>query len=54
MWVAPDSETDLEVEHIAAVLHDQYKLDRVAPGHWEANPRWEIEAIWWRERASQD
>jgi len=29
---------DAEVERIAAVLHDQYKLDRVAPGHCTGEP----------------
>jgi 7,8-dihydropterin-6-yl-methyl-4-(beta-D-ribofuranosyl)aminobenzene 5'-phosphate synthase len=29
---------DPEVERIAAVLHDQYKLDRVAPGHCTGEP----------------
>jgi 7,8-dihydropterin-6-yl-methyl-4-(beta-D-ribofuranosyl)aminobenzene 5'-phosphate synthase len=30
--------SDLEVERIAAVLHDQYKLERVAPGHCTGEP----------------
>jgi 7,8-dihydropterin-6-yl-methyl-4-(beta-D-ribofuranosyl)aminobenzene 5'-phosphate synthase len=29
---------DSEVERIAAVLHDQYKLERVAPGHCTGEP----------------
>ena len=29
---------DPEVERIAAVLHDQYKLERVAPGHCTGEP----------------
>lgn len=29
---------DAEVERIAAVLHDQYKLERVAPGHCTGEP----------------
>ena len=29
---------DPEVERIAAVLHDRYKLDRVAPGHCTGEP----------------
>jgi 7,8-dihydropterin-6-yl-methyl-4-(beta-D-ribofuranosyl)aminobenzene 5'-phosphate synthase len=29
---------DTEVERIAAVLHDQYKLERVAPGHCTGEP----------------
>jgi 7,8-dihydropterin-6-yl-methyl-4-(beta-D-ribofuranosyl)aminobenzene 5'-phosphate synthase len=29
---------DAEVERIAAALHDQYKLDRVAPGHCTGEP----------------
>ena len=29
---------DAEVERIAAVLHDQYKVDRVAPGHCTGEP----------------
>ena len=29
---------DAEVEHVARVLHDQYKLDRVAPGHCTGEP----------------
>jgi 7,8-dihydropterin-6-yl-methyl-4-(beta-D-ribofuranosyl)aminobenzene 5'-phosphate synthase len=29
---------DQEVERIAAVLHDQYKLERVAPGHCTGEP----------------
>jgi len=29
---------DPEVERIASVLHDQYKLDRVAPGHCTGEP----------------
>ena len=29
---------DPEVERIATVLHDQYKLDRVAPGHCTGEP----------------
>jgi 7,8-dihydropterin-6-yl-methyl-4-(beta-D-ribofuranosyl)aminobenzene 5'-phosphate synthase len=29
---------DPEVERIAAALHDQYKLDRVAPGHCTGEP----------------
>jgi 7,8-dihydropterin-6-yl-methyl-4-(beta-D-ribofuranosyl)aminobenzene 5'-phosphate synthase len=29
---------DLEVERIAAMLHDQYKLERVAPGHCTGEP----------------
>jgi 7,8-dihydropterin-6-yl-methyl-4-(beta-D-ribofuranosyl)aminobenzene 5'-phosphate synthase len=29
---------DPEVDRIAAVLHDQYKLDRVAPGHCTGEP----------------
>jgi len=28
---------DPEVERIATVLHDQYKLERVAPGHCTAS-----------------
>jgi len=30
--------SDAEVERIAAVLHDQYKLERVAPGHCTGEP----------------
>ena len=30
--------TDSEVDRIAAVLHDQYKLERVAPGHCTGEP----------------
>jgi len=30
--------SDPEVERIAAVLHDQYKLERVAPGHCTGEP----------------
>jgi len=30
--------TDAEVDRIAAVLHDQYKLERVAPGHCTGEP----------------
>jgi len=30
--------SDAEVERIAGVLHDQYKLDRVAPGHCTGEP----------------
>ena len=30
--------SDPEVEHLAAVLHDQYKLERVAPGHCTGEP----------------
>ena len=30
--------SDQEVERIAAVLHDQYKLERVAPGHCTGEP----------------
>lgn len=29
---------DAEVERIAAVLHDQYKVERVAPGHCTGEP----------------
>jgi 7,8-dihydropterin-6-yl-methyl-4-(beta-D-ribofuranosyl)aminobenzene 5'-phosphate synthase len=29
---------DPEVDRIAAVLHDQYKLERVAPGHCTGEP----------------
>ncbi len=29
---------DAEVERIARVLHDQYKLDRIAPGHCTGEP----------------
>src|SRR5262249_38226458 len=29
---------DPEVERVAAVLHNQYKLDRVAPGHCTGEP----------------
>ena len=29
---------DPEVEHIARALHDQYELDRVAPGHCTGEP----------------
>jgi 7,8-dihydropterin-6-yl-methyl-4-(beta-D-ribofuranosyl)aminobenzene 5'-phosphate synthase len=29
---------DAEVERIAAALHDQYKLDRIAPGHCTGEP----------------
>src|SRR5215467_14547933 len=29
---------DSEVERIAAALHDQYKLDRIAPGHCTGEP----------------
>jgi 7,8-dihydropterin-6-yl-methyl-4-(beta-D-ribofuranosyl)aminobenzene 5'-phosphate synthase len=29
---------DPEVERIASVLHDQYKLDRIAPGHCTGEP----------------
>jgi len=29
---------DTEVERIARVLHDQYKLDRIAPGHCTGEP----------------
>jgi 7,8-dihydropterin-6-yl-methyl-4-(beta-D-ribofuranosyl)aminobenzene 5'-phosphate synthase len=29
---------DPEVERIASVLHDQYKLERVAPGHCTGEP----------------
>jgi 7,8-dihydropterin-6-yl-methyl-4-(beta-D-ribofuranosyl)aminobenzene 5'-phosphate synthase len=30
--------SDAEVERIAAVLHDQYKLERIAPGHCTGEP----------------
>jgi 7,8-dihydropterin-6-yl-methyl-4-(beta-D-ribofuranosyl)aminobenzene 5'-phosphate synthase len=30
--------SDVEVDRIAGVLHDQYKLDRVAPGHCTGEP----------------
>ena len=30
--------SDPEVERIARVLHDQYKLDRIAPGHCTGEP----------------
>jgi len=30
--------TDPEVERIAAALHDQYKVDRIAPGHCTGEP----------------
>ena len=30
--------SDHEVERIAAVLHNQYKLERVAPGHCTGEP----------------
>src|SRR6266567_8461632 len=30
--------SDAEVERIAAVLHDQYKIERVAPGHCTGEP----------------
>ena len=29
---------DPEVERIASVLHDQYKLDRIAPAHCTGEP----------------
>src|SRR5260370_4898527 len=31
--------SDPEVERIARVLHDQYKLDRIAPGHCTGEPQ---------------
>ena len=33
---------DAEVERIAAVLHDQYKLERVAPGHCTGEPEFAV------------
>ena len=33
---------DPEVERIATVLHDQYKLDRIAPGHCTGEPEFAV------------
>ena len=33
---------DPEVERIARVLHDQYKLDRIAPGHCTGEPEFAV------------